>query len=72
MLCLRPNFASKLEICTVGVAVEAVGIAQRFPRACGIPQEFQAIVDPAFWDPHEWQARQLPQGLAPDEDAFFA
>jgi len=48
-----------------------VGIAQRFPRACGIPTEFQAIVDPALWDPHERQARQLPRGFAPDEDAIL-
>jgi hypothetical protein len=41
---------------------EAVEIAQRFPRACGIPKEFQAIVEPAKQDPHERQARQIPQG----------
>jgi len=28
--------------------VGAVEIAQRFPRACGIPQEFQAMVDPVL------------------------
>lgn len=50
--------------------VGAVEIARRFPRACGIPQEFQAIVDPALWDPHERQARQLPRGQAPNEDAI--
>jgi hypothetical protein len=36
----------------------AVGIAQRFPRAGGIPQEFQAREPPP-----ERPARQLPQGI---------
>jgi hypothetical protein len=72
MLWLCGNSASTLKKSTIAGPVGAVGIAQRFPRACGIPQEFQAIVDPVLWDPHVRQARQLPRGHAPDEDAIAA
>ena len=61
MLWLISNTALTLKKSTAAGAVEAVGIAKRFPRACGIPKEFQAIVDPVLWDPHERQARQIPQ-----------
>jgi hypothetical protein len=65
---LRQKPKTRKEKKPVAGPVGAVEIAQRFPRACGIPQEFQAIVDPVLWDPHERQARQLPQGLAPAND----
>jgi hypothetical protein len=55
----------------VGLMV-AVEIAQRFPRACGIPQEFQAIVDPAVSDPHERQDRQPPRGWIHNKYAIAA
>jgi len=67
-----PGHDGKFSICRLEKCKTSCRSCPKRDKLEGIPQEFQAIVDPVLWDPHERQARQLPRGQARDENAIDA